>query len=59
MRIFQITATTDGRYIGVTFDADLPIVLGGAPFSPTQVLQVGPSEFRVSNSNYVIDVKEI
>jgi len=57
--MMQITASTDGRFIGHVFDADEPIVLDGYVFVPDLIKPLAAQEFRYSNSNYVIDVKEI
>lgn len=57
--MMQITNTTDGKFVGLVFDAEQPIELGGSLFVPTNVVRVSPTEFRFFNSSYVIDVQEI
>lgn len=57
--MMQITDTTDGKYVGLVFDPEQPIELGGSLFVPTDVVKVSPTEFRFFNSSYVIDVQEI
>jgi hypothetical protein len=58
--LLEIIATTDGRYIGATFDpAARPIHLAiDRDFTPDRVWQIAPGVWRLANSNYVIDAKE-
>lgn len=54
----QIISTTDGRYIGVVLDVDAPINLDGFVFVPDKTTALPDGTYRLSNSNYVIDVKD-
>ena len=55
----QIVSTTDGKFIGVLFDPDEPMVFGGFLFTADKVEELADGVIRLSNSNYVIDAKEI
>lgn len=58
--IVQITATTDGRYIGHEFDsADNPIRLDGDVFVAVEKTMPIPSGVRFINTSYIIDTVEI
>lgn len=57
--MMQIIGSTDGKFIGRVFDPEQPLVLNGVVFVADRVAQVSNGVFRFSNSNYVIDVKEI
>lgn len=54
----QIISTTDGCYIGVVLDVDAPINLDGFVFAPDKITALPDGTYRLSNSNYVIDVKD-
>lgn len=54
----RITYTTDGKFLGREVELADEIDLGGGfKFIPTKTEQI-PGGVRLSNSNYVIDVKE-
>jgi hypothetical protein len=53
----QITETTDGRFVGLIFDEKKPLLLDGATFNPDTVQDFKDGTYRLSNSNYVIDIK--
>ena len=55
----QIINTTDGRFIGAIFNPDEPMVFGGFLFTADKVEELADGVIRLSNSNYVIDAKEI
>jgi hypothetical protein len=57
--MMQIIGSTDGKFIGLVFDPEQPLILNGAVFVADQVDRVSVGIFRFSNSSYVIDVKEI
>lgn len=57
--MMQIVNTTDGRFIGRQFDPSQPMVFDGFSFAPDKVLAQPGGLVRLSNSNYVIDAKEI
>lgn len=56
--MIQIIATTDGRFVGKILDINEPIVLDGFVFVPDKTQQ-HDGLYRLSNSSYVIDAKEI
>jgi hypothetical protein len=53
----KIIYTTDGKYIGQDFDIEHPM-LGNTPFHPDKIIRIDAWTWRLSNTNYVIDVKE-
>lgn len=56
----QIIDTTDGRFIGKILDfLTLPVELDGYLFVPDKVQHLSDGTIRYSNSNYVVDVKDI
>lgn len=55
----QIISTTDGRFIGVVFDLDKPMVFEGFVFIPDKAEEQADGVLRLSNSSYVIDAKEV
>lgn len=58
--LLEITTTTDDQNIGLHIDTLAPIVLGnGSVFTPDRIIQTAPTVWRLFNSNYVIDAKEI
>ena len=57
--MMQIVTTTDGRFIGRQFDPAEPLVLDGFQFVPDKVQPLPGGMVRLSNSNYVIDAKDI
>ena len=57
--MMQIVNTTDGRFIGREFDPGAPMVFDGFSFTPDKVQPLPGGMVRQSNSNYVIDAKEI
>lgn len=57
--MMQIVNTTDGRFIGRQFDPDKPMLFDGFRFTPDKVQAQPDGVVRLSNSNYVIDAKEI
>lgn len=57
--MMQIVSTTDGQFIGLTFDPSQPIILGGAVFTPDRVIAIGGGISRFSNSSYVFDAIEV
>lgn len=56
--MIQIIATTDGRFIGKIIDINESIILDGFIFVPDKIQNVD-GLYRLSNSSYVIDAKEI
>ena len=57
--ILQITATTDGRYVGLEFPDGARIQLADdVVFIPDRIMAV-PGGWRFITSNYVIDAKEV
>lgn len=57
--MMQVVTTTDGRFIGYQFDPEEPMVFDGFVFTPDKVVQQPDGLTRLSNSNYVIDAKEL
>lgn len=58
--IVQVINTTDGKYIGEKADVSKPITSpDGINFVPTKVQDLGGGYYRYSNSNYVIECKEV
>ena len=58
--IVQITATTDGRYIGHEFDsADNPIRLGDNVFVAVEKTMPLPDGVRFINTSYINDTVEV
>jgi len=58
--IVQIIETTDDKYIGLIADTDRPMVSpDGITFHPTKVQDLGNGLYRFSNSNYIIEAKDI
>lgn len=55
----QITATTDGKHVGVVVDFDpeaSAIDLDGTRWAIEKVINLGKGAVRLANSNYVIDL---
>ena len=58
--IVQVVNTTDGKYIGNIFDTDTPNVSSdGIQWHPDKFQVLGGGYYRYSNSNYVVEVKDI
>ena len=59
--IEQITATTDGKYIGVLIETHEPPILrpDGVPFYFDKMQALGGNMWRYSNSSYVVETIEI
>ncbi len=58
--IVQIIETTDGKYIGLIADTDKPMISpDGIEFHPAKVQDLGNGLYRFSNSNYIIEAKDI
>ena len=58
--IVQILSTTDGKYEGLVFDTDKPLVSpDGVTFRSAKIQNLGNGYYRFSNSHYVVDVKEV
>jgi len=57
--IQKIIESTDGKFLGVTFDDQQPINLSGFEFNPTKIEPVDAGLMRFSNSNYVILTKSV
>lgn len=57
----EIITTTDGRHVGRQFDStDRPIHLDAdEDFMPDRVWQIAPGMWRLANSSYIIDAKEV
>lgn len=56
----QIVDTTDEKFIGKIIDFSImPVNLDGYLFVPDKVQKLPNGTSRYSNSNYVIDVKDI
>jgi len=53
----QIIATTDKKYVGMMFEDE--IYLEGRLFPIDKITTIEPGIKRYSNSNYVIEAKEI
>ena len=52
--ILKILSSTDGKFIGVTFDDEQPIILDSFEFKPTETKDIGDGLIQVGNSNYVV-----
>ena len=55
--ILRILSSTDGKFLGMTFDDEQPIILNhfnGFEFKPTETKDIGDGLIQVSNSNYVV-----
>lgn len=58
--IVQVLSTTDGKYIGETFNTETPNEsTEGIQWHPDKFQDLGGGNYRYSNSNYVINVKEV
>ena len=58
--IVRVISSTDKKYLGLVVDTNKPLVSpDGITFNPTKVQSLGGGYYRYSNSNYVIDVKDI
>ena len=58
--IVKVVATTDDKYVGETYDTDLPLTgSDGITFHPTKIQNLGDNLYRFSNSNYVVLAKEV
>ena len=58
--IVRVISSTDKKYLGLVVDTNKPLVSpDGITFNPTKVQSLGDGYYRYSNSNYVIDVKDI
>lgn len=58
--IVQVITSTDKKYIGLVADLDKPFISpDGIKFNPTKIQYLGNGIYRYSNSNYVIEVKDI
>ena len=56
----KIYATTDGKFVGkeIVWDG-VSLQLNGFTFEPHQVLDLGGGLWRIHNSNYSIDAKDV
>jgi hypothetical protein len=52
----QIIDTTDSRFVGLIFDENSPLLLNGVEFVADRIQDFGNGNYRLSNSNYVIDI---
>ena len=53
--ILRILSSTDGKFVGVTFNSDQqPIILGSFEFKPTKIEDIGEGLIQLSNSNYIV-----
>ena len=52
--ILKIVSSTDGKFIGVTFDDEQPIILDSFEFKPTETKDIGEGLIQLSNSNYIV-----
>jgi len=50
----HIVESTDGKFIGTSFNERKPIKLGGNPFTPDKKQVFDNGMIQYSNSNYVI-----
>ncbi|RLA19248.1 MAG: hypothetical protein DRQ56_05805 [Gammaproteobacteria bacterium] len=58
--IVKILATTDGKYVGLSFDTEVPMIApDGVTFHPTKIQNMGNGYFQFSNSNYVVLTKQV
>ncbi len=58
--LLKIIHTTDDQNTGLIIDTTAPIVLeNGSTFVPDRTIQTAPATWRLLNSNYVIDAKEV
>ncbi len=58
--IVQVTSTTDGKYVGNIFDTDTPNTSSdGIQWHPDTFQDLGGGYYRYSNSNYVVEVKQV
>ena len=57
----RIVHTTDGKYVGQIVDTSVYPIVGsdGAVFDVSKMQEVGGGKRRYSNSNYVIETKEV
>lgn len=58
MKIMKIIDSTDGKFIGMNVDMNLPIMFLGAEFVPDKIENIPNGAIRLSNSNYIIDLVE-
>ena len=55
----RVIETTDGKYIGLVFDDQEPLITpDGITFHPTKIQDLGNGIVRFSNSNYVALTEE-
>lgn len=54
----KIISTTDGKFIGKEIINKNNINLNGYKFIPDKITLISPGVWRLSNTNYVIDVQE-
>lgn len=58
MSLMRIIDTTDGQFIGATFNAsDNPIALRGKVFISVERIEEHETHHRFINSNYIIDAE--
>jgi hypothetical protein len=55
----QIIESTDDQFLGMIFDPEQPIILGGVLFAPDKTQKLSDTITRYSNSNYLIEAKEL
>lgn len=59
--LLEVINTTDGRHIGHRFDnTDRAIRLSSDEwFAPDRTWLIAPNMWRLANSNYILDAKEV
>ena len=58
--IRRIIETTDGKYLGLTYDDSLEYISSdGIEFKPTLVQYLGDGYVRYSNTHYAVLTKEV
>ena len=51
----RVLESTDGKYIGLVFDDEQPVISpDGVLMAPTKIQDLGDGKVRYSNSNYVL-----
>lgn len=54
----KIISTTDGKFIGREVIDKTHVDLDDYEFIPDRIVEITPGIWRLSNTNYVIDVQE-
>jgi hypothetical protein len=63
MMTLKITSTTDGKYIGHEFvchgEKCIIHLSDDLDFLPDQIIEIGENQWRLANSNYVLDCEKV